>query len=222
MYKITILTIGVFIFLSASCTKHEIIPAPTPQVELLAQFEGIIGGSLIEYNENVNGYVGVSELATQSASGVTKAQYSFSMISPSELPSIKVSMGSITWNDATGATTPALSLFNAFFTSNDTPVYSNLAISGFHVTYRDASGLDWRSDEGSPVQNVSIDPVSIIQESDSKGDYSKFNLTFDCPIYHTYSVIDISVIPQTVPATMRDSIGTIQIDQASYRGWFQR
>ena len=96
-----------------------------------------------------------------------------------------------------------------------------MALSGFQVTFRDASGLDWKSDEASPVQNVYIDPLSIVQESDANGDYSKFNMTFDCPIYHTYSVVDISV-PATIPATMRDSIGTIQIDQASYRGWFQR
>ena len=70
MYKITILTIGVFIFLSTSCTKHEIIPAPTPKVDLLAHFEGIIGGQFIEYTENVDGYNGLSEIATQSSSGL--------------------------------------------------------------------------------------------------------------------------------------------------------
>lgn len=222
MYKKVILSVAVIALLSVSCTKHEIIPAPEPEVELLAHFEGVVGGSLLEYTENVAGYVGVSELATQSAGGVTNAQYSFSMVSPSELTSVKVSMGSLVWNDATGATIPALTLFNSFFSANDAPAYSNLAIAGFAVTFRDASGLEWVSDETSPTQNVYIDPASIIQESDGSGDYSKFNMTFDCPLYHVYSVVDISVIPQTTPATMRDSIASIQIDQASYRGWFQR
>ena len=222
MYKTGLLTLGLIgtLFIT-SCIKHEVIPAPEPQVDLDAHFEGLVGGSFLEYTENVDGYYGLSELATQSAGGVSNAQYTFSMISPSELPSIKISMGSLTWNDASGATIPALTLFNSFFQANDAPAYSNMALSGFQVTFRDASGLDWKSDEASPVQNVYIDPLSIVQESDANGDYSKFNMTFDCPIYHTYSVVDISV-PATIPATMRDSIGTIQIDQASYRGWFQR
>lgn len=223
MYKKGLLTLGLMgALLVSSCIKHEVIPAPEPEVDLDAHFQGLIGGSYIEYTENVDGYYGISELATQSAGGVSNAQYSFSMISPSELTSIKVSLGSLTWNDASGATIPALTLFNSFFKSNDTPAYSNLAASGFEVSFRDASGLEWKSDELSPTQNVTIDPLSILQESDASGDYSKFNMTFDCPVYHVYSVIDIAVVPQTIPATMRDSIASIQIDQASYRGWFQR
>tara|TARA_B110000285_G_scaffold160854_1_gene179665 strand:- start:871 stop:1539 length:669 start_codon:yes stop_codon:yes gene_type:complete len=222
MYKKRLLTLGLMgTLLVASCIKHEVIPAPEPRVDLDAHFEGLIGGSFIEYTENVDGYYGLSELATQSAGGVSNAQYSFSMISPSELPSIKISMGSLIWNDASGATIPALSLFNSFFKANDAPAYSNLAALGFEVTFRDASGLDWKSDELSPTQNIYIDPLSILQESDSKGDFSKFNMTFDCPVYHVYSVIDISV-PPTTPSTMRDSIATLQIDQAAYKGWFQR
>jgi len=222
MYKKGLLTLGLMgALLISSCIKHEIIPAPEPEVDLSAHFEGLIGGSFIEYTENVDGYYGLSELATQSASGVSNAQYSFSTISPSELTSIKIGMGSLTWNDASGATAPALTLFNNFFLSNDIPAYSNLAVAGFEVTFRDASGLEWKSDEASPIQNVVIDPLSIIQESDASGDYSKFNMTFDCPIYHIYSVVDISV-PVQIPAAMKDSVATIQIDQASYKGWFQR
>lgn len=222
MYKKGLLTLGLMgTLLISSCIKHEVIPAPEPEVDLDAHFEGLIGGSFIEYTENVDGYYGLSELATQSASGISNAQYSFSMVSPSELTSIKISLGSLVWNDASGATTPALNLFNTFFKSNDIPLYSNLAVAGFEVTFRDASGLNWTSDEASPLQAVTIDPLSIVQESDASGDYSKFNMTFECPIYHVYSVVDISV-PATIPATMRDSIASIQIDQASFRGWFQR
>ena len=222
MYKKGLLTLGLMgTLLISSCIKHEVIPAPEPEVDLDAHFEGLIGGSFIEYTENVDGYYGLSELATQSASGISNAQYSFSMVSPSELTSIKISLGSLVWNDASGATTPALNLFITFFKSNDIPLYSNLAVAGFEVTFRDASGLNWTSDEASPLQAVTIDPLSIVQESDASGDYSKFNMTFECPIYHVYSVVDISV-PATIPATMRDSIASIQIDQASFRGWFQR
>lgn len=222
MYKKGLLTLGLIgTLMMSSCIKHEVIPAPEPEVDLDANFEGLIGGSFIEYTENVDGYYGLSELATQSASGTSNAQYSFSMISASELSSIKISMGSLTWNDASGATIPALSLFNNFFQANNTPVYSNGALSGFEVTWRDASGIEWTSDEASPLQDVTIDPLSIVQESDASGDYSKFTMTFNCPVYHVYSVVDISV-PPTIPATMRDSVATIQIDQASYRGWFQR
>ena len=82
MYKTGLLTLGLIgtLFIT-SCIKHEVIPAPEPQVDLDAHFEGLVGGSFIEYTENVDGYYGLSELATQSAGGVSNAQYTFSMIS---------------------------------------------------------------------------------------------------------------------------------------------
>ena len=40
----------------AGCPKHEIIPAPTPKVELESHFIGIVNGTQIELTQNVDGY----------------------------------------------------------------------------------------------------------------------------------------------------------------------
>ena len=211
MYKITILTIGVFIFLSTSCTKHEIIPAPTPKVDLLAHFEGVIGGQFIEYTENVDGYNGLSEIATQSSSGINNAQYFFSMQSPSSIPCIQIGLGSMIWNSASGTTVPDLTLFNSFFSSNDTPPYTDDAISGFEVTYHSLSGRDFES-KGFSVNSQNVVYNGVVQESDATGDYSKFVCSFDCYIYNT--VVD--------PVTLDETTDSLLVEQAIYTGWYQR
>lgn len=222
MIKKSVLLLGLASLVISSCIEHEVIPAPEPLVDLTCSFEGTIGGAFIEYTNNVNGYTGFPSIAKQTQSGITNAQYLFAMTSQEQIPYIQVALGSLSWNDPTGTETPALSLFNSFFVTNDAPNYSNLALNGFEVTYRDIYGDLWKSDELSPVQDVSFVPGSIIQESDKTGDYSKFTVLFSCPVYHTYVVPDISVVPQTSPPTMRDSIATILIEDAIYKGYFKR
>ena len=223
MYKKAIFSFFVLGFLASSCNKHEVIPAPEPKVDLFSSFEGKIGGNFLQYTENVDGYYGVSQLVAQATGGNVDAQYYFSMISPSYSQSIKIGMGSLSWTTATGTTTPALSIFNPFFTANDLPPYKNSALGGFEVQYKDVYNDLWVSKDTSTfVKNVIFEPTSIIQESDKTGDYSKFKCDFNCTIYHTYSVIDIAVIPQTSPPTMRDSLARIKVEDAIYRGWFKR
>ena len=45
-----------FGFVLVSCIKHEVIPAPTPQVDLGAHFIGVINNTQTEYTDNVLGY----------------------------------------------------------------------------------------------------------------------------------------------------------------------
>ncbi len=223
MYKKAIFSFIVLGFLASSCNKHEVIPAPEPKVDLFASFEGKIGGQFIQYTENVNGYYGFSQLIAQATGGNVDAQYYFSLVSPSYSQSIKIGMGSLSWTTATGTTTPALSLFNPFFVANDIPAYKNSALGGFEVQYRDVYNDLWVSKDTSTfVKDVAFEPTSIIQESDKTGDYSKFKCDFNCTIYHTYSVVDITVVPQTTPPTMRDSFAHIKVEDAIYRGWFKR
>lgn len=223
MYKKALLSFIILGFIASSCNKHEVIPAPEPRVDLFSSFEGNIGGQFVHYTENVEGYYGLSQIVAQATGGNVDAQYYFSMISPSYSQSIKIGLGSISWTTATGTTTPALNLFNPFFLANDLPVYKNGALGGFEVQYKDVFNDLWTSSDTTTfVKDVIFDPVSIIQESDKTGDYSKFKCDFNCTLYHTYSVIDISVIPQTSPPTMRDSSAAITIENAIYRGWFKR
>ena len=210
MYKKSLFALGFIGLLFSSCIEHEVIPAPELTVDLYAHFEGYVGGQFVEYTENVDSYYGYSELSTQSSGGVNNAQYFFSMISPSFVPSIKIGVGSMVWNNASGTTIPALSLFNGFFAANDLPAFSDQALNGFEMTYHSLSGRDFASRENSiNLQNVEF--TNIVQESDKYGDYSKFICTFDGYVYNSY--VDEFMV------TITDSL---HIDQAVFEGWFQR
>ncbi len=211
MKKVGLLFVG-FVFLF-SCQKHEIIPAPEPKVDLVCSFQGLVGGQYIEYTQNVDGYYGMSELTAQTGGGITNVQYHFSMLSPNVLTSVGIGCGSITWNNATGITKPALTLFNSFFDGiHQSPSfdYSNQALNGFEVVYKGVNGSVYYSDENSVnVQNVTFNTLS--KESDKTGDYVLFSCDFDCYVYHNY------IDPNGNPA--KDSL---KIEQATFKGWFQR
>ena len=203
--------IGLIGLAISSCIKHEVIPAPEPKVELSANFEGYIGSQFVEYTENVDGYVPFADLATQSANGINHAQYLFSMVSASSIPSIRIGLGSISWSAASGTAVPALDLFNSFYASQDAPLYSDDALNGFNVTYNAVDGTVWASSEVSPYNQV-VNFSNIKQESDNSGDYSKFTCTFSCYVYHTYNDPPPGI-------TWTDSI---LIENAVYQGWFKR
>lgn len=210
-----------------SCIEHEIIPAPEPTVTLKSGFQGIIGGAYIQLTENVNGYYSAPSIAKQTSVGVTDAQYLSTMISQSESSYMQVGIGSLSWSDPTGTSIPALTSFNQFFhqdaPATSAPSYSNNALAGFQVVYRDDYGDEWKSDEvNSSVQDVDFVYESISQESDDSGDYSTFTCNFSTEVFHTYSVVDITVSPQTTPPTMTDSTASLFITDAQYKGYFKR
>lgn len=211
----------------SSCIKHEVIPAPEPTVDLKCEFSGVVGGAYTEYTENVNGYSCSPGLSKQTTAGQTSAQYLFSMQSQSETPYVQIGLGSLVWADPTGTSRPALTSFNQFFAPESAAMnsntFSNGALAGFEVTYRDAYADIWTSDEtNSTVKDVEFVTESISQESDASGDYTKFTCNFEAEVFHTYSVVDITVIPQTNPPTMRDSVASLVITDAIYKGFFKR
>ena len=207
-----LLLIGLIGLSLGSCIDHEVIPPPTPEVDLTCSFEGNIGGQFIEYTRFVGGYDGVSEMSFQSEFGVNTAKYSFAMMSNQSSAYVRVRLGSIVWSDGSGTNSPELSLFNSFFQTNTEPDYSDDAVNGFEVSYRTSAGIIFTSREGSVFpQDVEFEPASIIQESDESGDYSKFTCNFDCYVYYDY--LDDLGDPQT---------DSILIQNAVYKGWFRR
>lgn len=222
MIRKGVLLIGLVGLGVGSCIEHEVIPPPEPVADLVCSFEGLIGGAHVEYTENVNDYVCFPSIAKQTQSGITNAQYLFSMTSQSQLTYVQVAMGSLSWNDPTGTETPSLALFNGFFNTNTTPVFSDNAMNGFEVTYRDVHGDLWKSDETDPDNFVEFVPGSITQESDKYGDYSKFAVTFNCRVFHTYVVPDLPLNPIPANQTYHDSIASFMIEDAIYKGYFKR
>jgi len=197
----------------AGCPKHEIIPAPTPKVELTGHLEGMINGTEVEFTQNVSGYAVEATKAKiiLSPPNPSSAVYYAEMKSNESLVAVKIGMGSINWDASASADGPALNQFNSFFTTpaNLEPLYSNGALSGFEVTYRDGSGNIWKSEETDPNDVIF---TNVIQESDGSGDYSKFKCTFSCIVRRDQ--INPSPLPPT-PLQM-------PLDNIVFEGWFQR
>ena len=192
----------------SSCIEPEIIPAPTPKAELNCHFSGTINGTAIDLTENVNGY-GMTTTKAKillPSPALSSAVYYSEMSSLESAVYVKLGLGSITW-DAAGSTDPSISVFNAFFSSNISPVFSNNAQNGLEVTFRDVSGNIWVS----KTPNVNAQNAlfsSITQESDASGDYSKFTCNFNCYVYR--------VNPQT------STLDSLRIQNGKLTGWFQR
>lgn len=214
MKKIIPLFVFGSVFL-AGCPKHEIIPAPTPKVELESSFIGVVNGSQLELTQNVDGYY-LDALKTkfiQPSPTPSLATYYANMKSSSTLVSIRIGLGSIPF-DGSANSDPSISVFNTFFTSTTAPVYAANASNGFEVVYRDGAGNVWTSDPASPTtQNVIF--TGIVQESDGSGDYSKFTCTFNCDVYRK--------IPDTSTPAPGDSITlSLPMVNSVLKGWFKR
>lgn len=204
MKKIAFLFAFGSVFL-AGCPKHEIIPAPVPEVELDGHFEGTINGTPVEFTENVSGFFVEATRAKiiLPPPDPSSAIYYSNMKSSESLVSVMIGLGSIHW-DASLSSEPSLNQFNAFFLmpANLTPAYTLGAADGFEVTYRDGSGQIWKSEPGAGSVTFS----NIVQESDASGDYSKFTCTFSC----------------TVSRTVGPDTFTLDIEDAVFDGWFKR
>lgn len=206
------ISISVFAgLLLSSCIKHEVIPAPVPQVELYAHFIGNVGGDVTEFTQNVEYYDGISGVNYEENFGIANTKYYFNLASTTQIEAMGVMLGSITWNVASGNTSPALSTFNQFFLDNTTPDYKDNANDGFQVMYTDVNGLLWKSSETSTNPQTVIFK-DIFQESDSEGDYSKFTCEFSCYVYA--DVWDDVLLDYY--------LDSIHIQDAVLKGWFKR
>lgn len=191
-----------------SCIKHEVVPKPVPMVELDCKFDGFVGGIPLILTQNVDGIYGLATKAQNilPAPSFSNERYFFTMLTDQNLRSIKIGLGSVYW-DGSIDSSPTKSQFNAFHSSNLTPVFSDGAISGCEVTYKDASGTEWVSKEASlNFQDATFS--SILQESDTLGDYSKFVCVFDCYVY------------KQDPVTL--AWDSLRVQATEFKGWFKR
>lgn len=203
-----------------SCIKHEVIPAPTPMVDLYCYFAGNIGGDSTEFTQNV-GYDGLSGVNYEDNFGIATTKYYFTM-TPTDainVESIGVMLGSISWSTASGASSPSIGLFNDFFIQNDNPLYMDNADNGFMVMYTDVVGNVWQSRQATAYPQ-DVEFVDIVQESDETGDYSKFTCNFKTRVYREWIEPMVIVLPDTfynVPM-----IDSIDITNGLLKGWFKR
>lgn len=209
MKKINILiALGSVLLVSIACNKREIIPAPVKKVALESHFSGKINGTDVEFTEDVLGYAGSSTNDLQvNALALDSAVYYSTISSPSQSLSITVGHGSIQY-DANSSSIPTLSLFNNFYTTNLTPVFSNNAKNGFIVQFRDGQGRTWKSNEAHILPTESVLYSNVSQESDANGDYSRFKVAFNTYVYYFDNIL-----------LQMDSLA---ITNATYTGWYKR
>lgn len=215
MFKKGLLIIGISSFVLSSCIEHEVIPPPEPTVDLYAHFYGEVNGAPIELTENVLGYYLDCTTAKYilPPPSVSSAVYYSEMTSPQVATSVRIGMGSVAW-DSNVSAEPTLNSFNSFFQANDLPNYSDDGLAGFEFTYKDGTGRVWTSNEASTnIQTVEF--TGIEQASDNSGDYSKFICNFECYVYS----LNPDSLALTPPVAHVDSI---QVENATFQGWFQR
>ncbi|MFT5777771.1 MAG: hypothetical protein ACI837_000719 [Crocinitomicaceae bacterium] len=222
MMKNGIILIGLTGLVLSACIKHEVIPAPTPQVDLYSHFFGVINNTDTEWTQNVLGYGNSSTKVkfVLPPGSISTAVYYSTISSSDYTPRISVGLGNINF-DSGVAPDPTLLQFNAFFPANNLPLYENGGNNGFEVVYTaDHTGpvggtRDWKSSSISFYTDSTVAFTGIKQESDETGDYSKFICTFDCMVYSLHP----DSLALLVPVLHVDSL---IIEDAVYEGWFKR
>lgn len=213
-YLFKTLTFAGVLVAVAACNKREIIPAPEPVVDLKNHFYGKINSSEVELTQNVNGYVGSSDLdLIVNSNTLDSAIYLSTMSSPSANQLVKVGHGSLLF-DWGASERPTLASFESFFLAapNLQPSFSTRGLNGFCFIYVDASGKEWKSNQNHSYLDENVTYLSTSKESDTSGDYMKFKVEFETFIYHTYYHLIDSVY-------YTDSM---LVTDAVYTGWYKR
>jgi hypothetical protein len=167
-----------------SCIEHEVIPAPKPVVELECSFSATINGTAYSLIEDVGGMHCESTKSKEINPSPQPSTATYNAIKKSDiqLDYVNVSLGKLSFNADVEAD-PSLEQFSTFFNANLNPNFSQGAVAGVEIVFRDAAGSVWFSNPASTnPQNFTF--TSLIQESDELNDYMKFNATFTCYMYN--------------------------------------
>ena len=206
-----------FVLLSASsCIEHEVIPPPTNTLDLNATFVGYVNGTQVEFTQNVMNYKGYSDkfTAIYASPLLSKMLFISEMKSLTDQRAVRLTFGSLDW-DASANSTPTLTMFNDFHTSNSGIAlpfrdYTTLidvanTTDGIQIEYTDQTGLVWISRESDPGQVATF--TVLKQATDKTGDYSLFDVTFSCTVWR-YNV-----------QTQLDE--SLNISNGKLRAWFK-
>lgn len=168
-----------------SCVEPEVIPAPTPQLNMKEHFIGTINGSQIEWTKNVNGY----RIRPENDFLLDTVNYDFGwrfytgMGSETDPKTVKIGIGALE-HDPNVQADPSIESFKNFvmqFADPATaPPFSTNAAAGFEVQYRDASGELLKSVETNPGTYA----FSNIQyKEDQNGEYMTFVCDFSATVF---------------------------------------
>lgn len=202
------LTVVLALLLFSSCIKHEIIPPPSPKVDLPASFIGSLNGATYEIIKDVDGYFckGTQTKQLNPTPQLSTVIYYSSLQSESKIDFLQIGIGKLKYN-ADYNIDPSLEDFNNYFNDNLSPNYSAGADDGVEIVYRDSQGMIWISDPDLPGTFVF---TKLSQESDETGDYMKFTAKFS------------AVLSLSVDEDHEDFGSTIQFENGIFEGFFMK
>lgn len=204
MKLLNLFVLSTTLLLFISCIEHEVIPAPQPVIELECSFSATINGNAYSLIENVGGMYCESTKSKEinPSPQLSTATYNAIKKSDIQLDYINVSLGKLSFN---ADNDPSLEQFSTFFNSNLNPNFSEGAVAGVEIIFRDADGSLWFSNPASTnLQNFAF--TSLIQESDDLNDYMKFNATFTCYMYNN----------------LANPMDSIHVENAVFKSHFKR
>ncbi|MCG8576971.1 MAG: hypothetical protein MI810_18975 [Flavobacteriales bacterium] len=171
-----------------SCEDHEVIPPPVPMVDLNCECDAIINDSTVSYSDTCT-YASVKTIGTP---GTSDAEY-FTTVWNEGVgggQNMELEMRSISWID-NGNNKPTLNEWQAFFNDNTEPAYSTApADLGVVLRWTDPNNKVWVSDS-STVCVSNFEFTQLVQESDTTGQYMKFQAEFSCVMLNSdYGTVD--------------------------------
>lgn len=186
MKNLLILAGFVAIVSLVACEEHEVIPPPVPIVDLDCLCEAVINDSTVEYSDTCT-YSGTKQIVT---GGTSKAQYATAIQQTDLVRGMELQIQSLEWVDD-GSNTPTLAEWQTFFDNNMNPnILPHSTNNGVIITWTDPNGKIWVSDSSTLCfKNFSF--TSLIQDSDTTGDYMLFKAEFNCAMLNSdYGVAD--------------------------------
>ena len=188
MKNLLILTGIIGVAVLASCEDHQVIPPPVPMVDLNCDCDAKINDSTIAYSDTCS-YASVKTIGTP---GTSSAEY-FTTVWNEGLGGgerMELEIRSIFWEDM-GSNRPSLNEWQTFFNDNKEPYYSTASADpGVVLRWTDENGKLWVSDS-TTVCITDFEFTQFVQETDTTGDYMKFQAEFSCVLRNSdYGVID--------------------------------
>jgi hypothetical protein len=169
-----------------ACEEHEVIPPPVPIVDLDCDCDAVINDSVVEYSDTCR-YSGTKQIVT---GGTSSAQYATTIQKNDLIHGMELEIGSLQWVDD-GSNTPTLAQWQAFFDDNINPnILPHASNVGVTVSWTDPNGQVWVSDSSTLCfKNFAF--TSLVQDSDTTGDYMLFKAEFNCTMLNSgYGVVD--------------------------------
>ena len=169
-----------------ACEDHEVIPPPVPIVDLKCACDAVINDSTVQYTDTCRYFSN----KTIVSGGLSTAKYSTTIQKNNLVHGVKLEIMTLEWSDD-GSNTPTLEQWQTFFDNMMTPGYATGSITnGVVVTWTDPNNKNWVSDTGG-VCFSDFNFVSMVQDSDTTGDYMMFEAAFNCKLKNSdYGVTD--------------------------------